>query len=405
MSVGTPGFAPARLREAREARGLTAVSLAECVGVTPQAVSRYEHAETTTSPSPAVLSAIAGVLNFPETFFTMPVRASAPRTVFYRSMSSATKRARTSSQWKLEWLRDMGAYLEGFVSFPEPNLPDLRLPADPLLISDDDIENAAEDARRFWMMGEAPIGNVITLLENQGIVVARHELGAESLDSLSVFDGEDGRPYIILGTDKGTAVRWRFDAAHELGHLLLHRHVDGRDLARPEGFKRIEEQAHRFAAAFLLPLSPFADEAFAADLDVFRMMKPKWKVSIALMIIRARHAGLVKEESEKRLWINLSRRGWRREEPYDADMPAEEPRLLRRAVELILANGAQTADDMAARLQLGTSDIEGLVGFPPGYLAGDFVPVHMLRSRASGAPRPDLPPAEVIPLPFRRRED
>ena len=54
------------------------------------------------------------------------------------------------------------------------------------------------------------------------------------------------RPVVVLGADKGQSDRSPFDAAHELGHLVLH---------RPEhaGTREVETQAHRFAAAFLMP--------------------------------------------------------------------------------------------------------------------------------------------------------
>ena len=53
MKLGTPGFVGPRLREAREGRGLTAMSLAELLGITRSAISYYE--KGTTSPQPDVM--------------------------------------------------------------------------------------------------------------------------------------------------------------------------------------------------------------------------------------------------------------------------------------------------------------------------------------------------------------
>jgi Zn-dependent peptidase ImmA (M78 family) len=244
---------------------------------------------------------------------------------------------------------------------------------------------------------------MVTLLENQGAIVARQKLGAAALDGLSAFVARDCRPYILLGTDKGTAVRWRFDASHELGHVLLHSQIARRQLQTPGEYKQIENQAHRFAAAFLLPLEPFSEDFFAATLDVLREMKKKWRVSIAMMLMRARDGDLISEETHKRLWVNYGRNHWKRQEPYDHEWPAEEPRLLRRAVELILQSGSQAPEDLVGRFGLSPTDIEGLVGLPSGYLAGDFAPVHMLDRRGHEAelPFPNHPPAEVIRLPYR----
>lgn len=369
---------------------MSAASLAELVDVSRQAISLYETGRT--SPSPDVLRAIASCLNLPEDFFIMPERRYDRGTVFYRSMSSATKSARTRAEHRFAWLRDIVRYQSEFVELPPPNLPDLGLPSDPLLLSSEEIEDAAEQVRRYWGLRDDPIANVVLLLENQGTVIARDRLGAETLDSLSEFVLDEHRPYIMIGTDKGSAARWRFDAAHELGHLILHRNVPSSVLLKPEQHKKIEKQAHRFASAFLLPLAPFGEDLYGVSLDAFRAIKPRWKTSIAMMIMRARQARLIGEETEKQLWIRYSRRGWRRTEPYDDEMPAEEPRLLRRSFELMLTEGAQTPADVLTRLAIAPSDVEALCGLPRAYLA-EFSRVS-LREGAG---------AQVIQLPGRSR--
>ena len=347
MRQSTPGFVGARLREARDVRGLTAVSLSEIAGVSPTAISQYENDRAT--PSPQVMKDIAQKVNLPEHFFLLPKRQGLDSTIFYRSMSSATKGARSRAEFRVRWLQDIVGYLAEFVGFPDPDIPPLDLPSDPLLLSNLDIEEAATETRLYWNLTRGPIANMMLLLENHGFIVARDRLGAEALDGLFTTD-PDGRPFILIGTDKGSAVRWRFDCAHELGHVVLHRDLATEHLAKPEQYKRIEEQAHRFAAEFLLPKVSFGEDLFAVNLDSLRALKPKWKTSIAMMIVHAQHGGLLSEDAERRLWINLSRRGWRRVEPGDESMEAEQPRLLRRAFELILQEGAQTPADVTAGL-------------------------------------------------------
>lgn len=364
MRPGTPGFSGGRLREAREARGLSVISLADLAGVSPQSIYAYEGDRST--PGPQVLQDLATAVSLPEAYFLRPAREDAQGTIYYRSMASATKTARRRADSRVHWLRDLVAYIEEFVALPAPNFPVLDLPNDPLLISDDEIEAAAEDLRTYWRLGEEPIANMVLLLENQGAIVARGTLGAETMDGLSLRDGP--RPYVFIGTDKGSAVRWRFDAAHELGHLMLHAHVSSTFFESREHHHRMEQQAHRFASAFLLPLAPFGEDLFAVNLDVLRSLKQRWKTSIAMMIMRARQAGFVTEDAERKLWIQMSRRKWRKSEPLDDSMPAEEPRLLRRSLELILAEGSQTSADIAERLALQPADIETLANLPSGYL-------------------------------------
>jgi Zn-dependent peptidase ImmA (M78 family) len=401
MRVGTPGFSGQRLREAREARGLSTVILSELADISVQMIYHYESGRR--SPSPDALERIAATVNLPAAFFLLPDRHKSATPVFYRSMSSATKGARSRAQHRLRWLRDIVDYLSEFVALPDANFPDLGLPSDPTLLSDDEIELAAEDARRYWRMGDGPIANMILLLENQGAVVGRDRLDADTLDGLSQFASDGDRPFILIGTDKGTAARWRFDAAHELGHVLLHARVPRDILDRPEMHKKIEEQAHRFARAFLLPLASFGDDLFGVNLDAFRGLKPRWNVSIATMIFRARDAGLLSEDTERRLRIGMSRHKWRISEPYDETTPAEEPRLLRRSFELILNERAQTPADVTGQLGLPPSDIETLSGLPPGYLS-DYSRVVLLPQPAELPARSGdtKEAARVIDLPLRR---
>lgn len=391
MRVGTPGFSGARLREAREVRGLQGIFLAELIGVSPQAISQYETGKS--SPSPDVLTKLARTLNVPERFLTLEDREVGERRVFYRSMSAATKGARTRAEHRALWLGDIVAYVSEFVELPASNLPDFELSSDPLILTNSEIDQIASDTRAYWGMRDGPIGNMVALLENQGVIVARDRLGAATLDSLSEFDRADTRPCVLIGTDKGTSARWRFDAAHELGHLILHRRLDRRRLASTTEHKAIEGQAHRFAGAFLLPRAPFTEDLFAASLDVMTAMKPKWKTSIAMMIMRAKQTHLISDETERRLWINYSRRGWRKHEPLDESMEVERPRILHRSFELILTEGSETPQDVIAATGLPAADIETLSGLPSDYFQRNFAPV--LLREPSGAR------GNVIPL--RRR--
>lgn len=388
MKSGTPGFSGQRLREAREIRGTQQLFLAEMLGVSAQAISNYERNRST--PSPDMLDRLARALNVPPAFFTLPERPTVERTVFYRSMSAATKSARSRAEHRANWLTDITCYVSSFVELPESKIPQFDVPDNPLQLDGSEIEQFAAQARSFWRMRDEPVGNMVRLLENQGVVVARDKLGASTLDSLSELDGTTQRPFVIIGTDKGTPARWRFDAAHELGHLILHRKLDRRRLRNAAEHKEIENQAHRFAGAFLLPQAPFCDELFAASLDAMLALKSRWRTSVAMMIMRARQTHLINEAVEKRLWINYSRRGWRGSEPLDDLMEVETPRLLYRSFELIFEAQAQSPEDVVLSTGLPAPDIESLASLPERFLARDFAPVVLRGSHEW--------PANVTPL-------
>ena len=62
------------------------------------------------------------------------------------------------------------------------------------------------------------------------------------MDGFSGWDVVSNTPYIILGDDKGSAVRSRFDVAHELGHLILHRNLSPKCIHNPVNNKLIESK-------------------------------------------------------------------------------------------------------------------------------------------------------------------
>ena len=362
MTVGVTGFVAGRLRQAREARGLSLVALADLVGVSSAAISQYEKGQHT--PRPETFDLLAKGLNLPRTYFLKPevIAPVEKHRLFYRSMSSATKMARTRAGRRLEWFKEIVTYFEYFFDFPEPNIPDLGLPKDFRDITKATIESAAEQVRAHWRLGLEPIADVIRTMEANGIYVARGIMGAETLDAFSEYDG--ARPYIFLGSDKNVLVRSRFDCAHELGHLVLHRHVKKKDLNRATDFRVIENQAHHFAGAFLFPAKSFQRDIWGLSLDSFRSLKPTWKVSIAAMIARATQLEMLDDESAKRLWINLGRRGWRLSEPLD-DLPCEQPKMLAKAVDMLIKNQIKTREQIIDDLVLAPSDIMELFGSEP----------------------------------------
>jgi Zn-dependent peptidase ImmA (M78 family)/DNA-binding XRE family transcriptional regulator len=408
MKRGTSGFVGARLREAREARGLTAISLSEILGVTRQAVSQYENDQQT--PRPEVMRKIEQSLNLPPAFFSRAMdNRPSERKIFYRSMSSATKAARTRVERRYDWLTDIVDYLKRFVAFPEVHFPSFDVPRDPNELSWEEIEDLASMTRKFWRMGEGPISNVVWLLENNGAVVARGMTGADKLDAFSewhVWHEDHDTPYVFLGADKNTGPRSRYDAAHELGHLILHRSIDRKHITHKPTFNLIEDQAYRFASAFLLPTSAFANDFSAPSLDTFKALKSKWKVSIAMMVYWSAELGLIGEEHAQRLWKNRARRGWIRKEPLDDQLPIEKPRLLRRVFELLIDEGVQSRAEIRAALPYALSDIEELAGLPPGFLEEKPAPIALKNfsaRRRSAKQERSNEPADVVE--FRASKD
>ena len=385
MPVGSPGFVGARLKEAREARQMTGLVLSEMVGITAGSISAYENGYA--SPSPEVLERIGAKLGFKTAFFfrnANPHQVMARQTVFERSRASTTKATRRRAQHQRTWLRESLDYLSQFVELPPSNVPELPQDFDWLVCSDADIEAMAKGVRRAWNLGDGPISNTTLLAENNGIITTLIAMNGNDLDAFSVWDGMDGRPYIALNANVQSCFRTRFNICHELAHLILHRRLSPSEFASRRFFKMVEAQADRFASAFLTPAETFSPEIAVPNLEMFRSLKSRWRVSIKMMIHRTQELDVISREEARRLYINYNRRGWNKEEPLDKDYPIEEPRLARRAFELVVENSLVERTQIAAALPFNSADVERLANLPIGYLDDDSAYNWAIRQLSSG---------------------
>ena len=355
-----PGFQGRRLTQARKVRTMTQRSLAQLIGRTSQAVSQYESG--TVTPSVEVVEQISKVLQVPIELLYKPWREhGSAKPVFYRSMSAATKKARAAAEGRLEWIDDCVAYFEGLLDLPEYIPLDIAAPSDPLLISEAMIEDAAVAVRSAWGVPSGPIDNMVGLLERHGIFVFMMPMGADTLDALSV-DWNEAHPYVIVGTDQGNACRWRFDCAPELGHLILHRNVDEKSLTTPATCKLIEAQAHRFASAFLMPEKEFVGSLYTISLEGYRELKPYWKTSIAAMVRRTKDLGIITEDGYRNLYVSISRRRWRKIEPFDEERMPEQPAAARKCLDVISDSMVGSMDEFMNSTALPDDFIRMLFG-------------------------------------------
>jgi Zn-dependent peptidase ImmA (M78 family) len=371
------------------------------VGRQAQIISLYERGEVL--PGPDIVSLLAQQLRVPYGFFFEPPAPGHEGPRFYRSLSSATKSARGSCERQYEWLIEIVQYLGRFVRLPAYDVPALALPDDPSQISPEMIESAAEECRRAWGLSDGPISNVAWLLENHGCVVSRFPFESDSLDAFSHMNTELARAFVLLNSDKRAAARSRFDAAHELGHLVLHRHAKSSDIANGARWKELEKQAHRFAGAFLFPQASFFAEMTApTSFDHFIRLKDKWKCAISMMFTRAKSLGVYDDSTYTRMMIGLGKRGWRTREPLDDLLEPEYPQLLRRSFHLIAEKGVRTVGTMRQELHIAMEDVSLLAGIEPGFLteappAGEIIAIPPTLD-------PDLPAAakaegKVLPFP------
>ena len=314
----------------------------------------------------AKLSVALGVL---PSFFFMSKSHEEIAPIFMRHLrSKASAKEMLAVKRQFSWARQVIDLIEEFVVLPEVNIPNFHPPSDPRDISIGDIEKAAEAVRRHWALGDGVIRDVITLLENHGCVIVPEIVKSEHIDAFSQWSIK-GRPFIVANSHYITGVRWRVDMAHELGHMVLHRMVDRRFIeANPTTHDLIEKQAFRFARAFLMPKATFVASIPHVTLDALLIAKSQWHLSVATMLYHCEDQGLIDHESARRLWRNLNRRGWRKIEPLDDVLPAEQPRLLGNAIAAIAADDPAHLDDLCLRTGLESQDIARYCGIDPSSL-------------------------------------
>lgn len=352
------GFVPARLTIARQAKGLKQKDLADDLRFAPATISKWESDSYGQGPDALSIQALADRLNVAATWFYKPLSDPRSAPAFYRSMRSELTSARDKAAAKLLFSYEIFNALDDLVEFPTVDIPDFAHGIDYRSLSAERIEAFAIDLRNYWGLGDDPILDLMIVLENAGIIVAETFLDSNKLDGVSSWF--QGAPVVLLAKDKDGGVRRRFDAAHELGHLVLHRNVSQSDIK--DNLRLIEEQAMLFAGAFLLPASSFAVTSDKATLEHLADIKQRWGVSIGAMIKRMSALNLISENHERNLWKYYSYRQWRGNEPHDERIAVERPENLKSALELLSREDPATLNDVIETIGLGSEYIAELTG-------------------------------------------
>lgn len=356
---GVQGFQCSRLSQIIEVRRQTQAQLAAMVGVSTGTMSKWVNG--TQAPEREALERLAQVLNVSPEWFTRPTltEISSP---LYRSNASAHAVARRMLKARLEWVQDITVAMEEFVDFPDLNLPELHF-GSLEEITYADIEQAACDCRDRWRLGRAPIQDLVLAAESAGIIVVREDSGVAQIEGLSAWSSLLNRPLIFLSADKDNGFRSRFDLAHEIGHLILHRHIN-----TPLNHAELEHQAHYFAGALLLPAESFSlDVQIPSTLDDLLMLKHRWGVSVAAIIMRLRTLDLIDEDGKRNLFKRLSSRWGRKSEPGDNARKPEQPRLLQRTVELLVDEKIMPPESIPRYLGLADIDVASITALPLNY--------------------------------------
>lgn len=357
-------FNAQRFALARKRRGMKKRELAKRIGVSERSVVAYETGDQV--PESLTLGKIAHELGFPEAFFfgddpELPT----PDVASFRSLSKMTAAQRDTALGAGAIALLLNEWIESRFELPPPDLPDLGRESSTLHASSggsmSDVDNeyptrgsaqqpeaAADMLRTQWGLGEQPILNLIKLLESKGVRIYSLAINAKEVDAFSMWKG--GVPFMFLNTTK-SAEHCRFDAAHELGHLVLHQH------AQPQG-PDLEREANAFASSFLMPRSSvLAMAPRAPSLPSLIKHKKYWGVSVAALSFRLHSLGLTSEWTNRTLCIQIAQEGFRTNEPEP--LPHEKSVVLEKIFAALREDGLTKAD-VAGQLAITSQEINEL---------------------------------------------
>lgn len=366
-----------RVRQLRTIRGISATDLAKAISVSAGAMSLIENGRHAVDA--ALLQRLASPLVCEPAFFGAPDRQMTGTRPWLRAYADASKRAvdrvEQDNLLAVEMLEALGL----------PRFPDLMPLFDGDLADDNAIEDAAGRARSVLDLDEgAVIRNAVRAAERLGCVVLPldDELGRH----LGLSQRIDGVPVIrvVRSSDdpqrRVPGDRQRFTVTHEVGHLTLHH--DCPPPNTPADAAAYEKQAHRFAAAFLVPAEPLladlAELGGRITLNTLAHLKQRWGLSIKALVVRFRHLNRIDEAQARSLYKQISARQWNTDEPVH--VPNERAQWFAKA--MVGRLGPTAADEARARTGLGASYFEAWTDWTPTPVLGDLAQVVPMKPRS-----------------------
>jgi Zn-dependent peptidase ImmA (M78 family)/transcriptional regulator with XRE-family HTH domain len=349
------------------AKGWSMVDLAKQVNLTRQAISSFEKGDT--SPCYETLRELSKALEVKEAFFCLPLMEDVLKkesAINFRTLKSAHARELEQTRVYLELFAELcGVLQNNYVNLQPVKLPKFDI-ADFAKLELEDIQYFAEQTRRFFGLGDAPISNLTLLLENHGVLVGYLPLPPK-IDGISVWYNK--RAFALINS-KAYACRARLDLAHELGHLILHTSLSQEDLEQKEVLKLVEKQAFQFGMAFLVPEKTIAKEFYSTDLKAFEHSKKRWGVSMQALAVWLNEIDLISDSQKIYFFQKMAQ--YRRKEPLDSQLIPERSISIKRIAELLDEKNILSGCDFLAEIVFPEYLVKPISNLPDDFFERKF---------------------------------
>lgn len=320
-----------RLKEARLYNKMTLTELAGKLDVTKQAISKYE----TGKSSPAFENSLQlfKVLGFPrEFFYTRENFQYETEGTFFRSRLTATQKSKQPAEILIKYSVILRDFFSQYIEFPE-----MRNREEYQHIQD--IEMVANRIRKDIGLDNGPISDIIEVAELMGFCIINSEYQEDKVDAFSSMNKINNQQYFVITTGESRSFyRQQFSIAHEIGHWVLHQHLNPTELDKDE-YKIMENQANKFASAFLLPQESFGEQLQSQrvdDIETYLNLKRTWNVSMAAMIKRAYDLNVITVDTQTKLYKQMGYRRWRNPEPFDLSTNRTIPVAFKQSIDLLI---------------------------------------------------------------------
>lgn len=325
-----------QLTFAREYRGFTQGDLAGSIeGLSQSTLSKFEKGIGNLSEKNQ--NDLIQHLNFPRAFFEKKLRLEIDN-ANYRRRTTLSKSNIKDFENKCRIIAFTVDEFSETIEWPEFKFPALNVDEgySPKYI-------ARHVRRSLGLSGNEPIRDIITLLENNGVIVYEIETH-EKIDGLS-FVTEKGVAVIVVNKDMSND-RKRFTLSHELGHLIMHNESN----FAVSSLRNKENEANEFASEFLMPEGAIKDSLRNLKLSSLGPLKEYWLTSMSAIIKRAYDLACIDDNKRTYFMIEMSRMGYSKREPYAVYI--DSPTSIKKAIDLFTKELGYTPKDLAKSITL-----------------------------------------------------